>query len=125
MAVLLGSIKGQNDDLIKKIERVIAMYKKALKYEREIYSGGNPSSSMRAKLDIMYEKIDDAMNPLGDEVEKRVKITDKEFDYVLKSTTDEILEFWIKKLKAKGNKARSSELKSFIDTEHRFKYFLK
>ena len=38
MPVLLGSIKGKNDDLIKKIERVIAMDKKALKLEKQIYS---------------------------------------------------------------------------------------
>jgi hypothetical protein len=99
MAVLLGSINGTHDTLIKKIQRVIALEKKALKFEREIYSGGNPSLSMRTKLDLMYSKIDDAVNRLGEEVQNKVRFTEKDYDYILGATTSEILELYIKKLK--------------------------
>lgn len=100
MEVLLGSIKGKNDALIRKIENLIKEHHEVMKLEKIVYAhSGMINTTLLNKLNRKAISVDNKFNKITEEVENRVRLSDKDYDYFLHATLDEVLKVYIKKLK--------------------------
>jgi hypothetical protein len=86
MPVLLGAIKNNKSSLLNRAKKLIALDRKMLKMSYDNYFKN-------------LQSFDDKMYALQMDIEKVIKVSsDKDYNYYSKASTEEILNYWIKKL---------------------------